>query len=100
MKEGAANAQTGYHIYDGSTSYEQNFKEAAMALENPGDISEPIASDYGYYIIKYESDSVAHDVPLEDVKEKIREILIKEKASEYYEEIYENWKPTGRNCRI
>ncbi len=92
MKEGAANAQTGYHIYDGSTSYEQNFKEAAMALENPGDISEPIASDYGYYIIKYESDSVAHDVPLEDVKEKIREILIKEKASEYYEEIYENWK--------
>ncbi len=92
MKEGAANAQTGYHIYDGSTSYEQNFKEAAMALENPGDISEPIASDYGYYIIKYESDSVAHDVPLEGVKEKIREILIKEKASEYYEEIYENWK--------
>ena len=28
----------------------------------------------------------------EEVKDKIREILIKEKSSEYYEEMYENWK--------
>ena len=63
-----------------------------MALENPGDISAPVASDYGYYIIKYQGDSVAQEVPLEEVKDKIREILIEEKSNEYYEEIYENWK--------
>ena len=92
MKEGAANAETGYRIYAGTSSYEENFKEAAMALENPGDISAPVASDYGYYIIKYQGDSVAQEVPLEEVKDKIREILIEEKSNEYYEEIYENWK--------
>lgn len=92
MKEGAANAETGYRIYAGSSTYEANFKEAAMALEEPGDISQPIASDYGYYIIKYQGDSVAQEIPMEEVKDKIREILIKEKSSEYYEEMYENWK--------
>ena len=92
MKEGATNAETGYRIYAGSSIYEANFKEAAMALEEPGDISQPIASDYGYYIIKYQGDSVAQEIPLEEVKDKIREILIKEKSSEYYEEMYENWK--------
>ncbi|MEI3416922.1 MAG: hypothetical protein V8Q43_05120 [Christensenellaceae bacterium] len=29
---------------------------------------------------------------MEEVGDKIREILIKEKSSEYYEEMYENWK--------
>lgn len=58
MKAGAENAETGYRIYDGSKSYEDNFKEAAMGLANVGDVSQPVGSDYGYYIIRYVGDSV------------------------------------------
>ena len=92
MKVGAENAETGYRIYDGSKSYEDNFKEAAMGLANVGDVSQPVGSDYGYYIIRYVGDSVEQEIPVEQVRDKIRAILVKEKATEYYEEIYENWK--------
>ena len=37
-------------------------------------------------------DSVEQEIPVEQVRDKIRAILVKEKATEYYEEIYENWK--------
>lgn len=92
MKAGAENAETGYRIYDGSKSYEDNFKEAAMGLANVGDVSQPVGSDYGYYIIRYVGDSVEQEIPVEQVRDQIRAILVKEKATEYYEEIYENWK--------
>lgn len=36
----------------GIGSYVKEFETAAYALENPGDISEPVASPYGWHIIK------------------------------------------------
>jgi len=92
MKEGAANAETGYRLYAGTSTLEPNFLAGALALQKPGDISKPIGSDYGYYIIKFESESEAHAYPLEEVWDGIRDVLIAQRSSEYYEEMYENWK--------
>ncbi|MGI6665215.1 MAG: peptidylprolyl isomerase [Christensenellaceae bacterium] len=92
MAEGAKNAETGYIIYEGMTSFDIKFVDGALALKNPGDVSAPIASDYGYYIIQYVSDSKAHDVPLEDVRTEMEKGLTDSKSTELYEEVLENWK--------
>ena len=78
MEEGAYYATTGYRLYEGMSGYEENFLTAAFALQNVGDVSVPIASDYGYYILKYMGDSEAHAVPLDDVREKLEENMISE----------------------
>ncbi len=92
MKEGAFYAETGYRLYEGISGYEENFLTAAFALENVGDVSEPIASDYGYYFLKFMSVSEAHDVPIEDVWDQIEAELIADKAEDLYDEVIENWK--------
>lgn len=92
MKEGAANAEKGYRIYEGIKSYDENFVNGSLSLKNIGDVTAPIASDFGYFIIKLVDISEAHDVPIEEVRDRIREILIADRAGEYYDEYYETWK--------
>lgn len=92
MESGGQYAETGYRVYEGIRGYDEDFVNGAIALKNEGDISEPIESDFGFFIIKLMEKTEARDVPLEEVHDKIREVLIKTKANEYYEEIYENWK--------
>ena len=41
----------GYYVYTGA-SFVDEFKDAALALENVGDTTGLVASDYGYHIIK------------------------------------------------
>jgi parvulin-like peptidyl-prolyl isomerase len=92
MKPEGQYAKTGYRIYEGIRGYDEDFVNGTLALKNQGDISEPIESDFGFFILKLMEKTEAHDVPLEEVHDKIREVLIKTKSNEYYEEIYENWK--------
>ena len=92
MKEGSQYAETGYRIFEGIRGYDETFVEATLALKNEGDTSEAIESDFGFYFLKLVEKTEAHDVPLEEVHDRIREVLIDTKALEYYEEIYENWK--------
>lgn len=59
------------------------FEEAAFSLEI-GEISEPIMSEYGYYIIKVEDKIEAKEANYEENKEDIREMLFQEKLPEAY----------------
>ena len=53
MKAGAANAEKGYAVCEGMTSFDSAFVDAAMALESVGDVSGKIRGEtYGYYIIQ------------------------------------------------
>ena len=92
MKAGAVNAEKGYAVYQDMTSFDSAFVEAAMALENIGDISDKTrAASGGYYIIKYVGDVAEGPVDFESVKEALHSSLLSTKQSETYSAAVEQW---------
>jgi len=51
------------------------FEDAAFAMK-PGDVSEPVKTQFGWHIIKVEDKKAAEKKTLEDVKESIARVLI------------------------
>ncbi len=93
----------GYYVYPGNTQYVQSFTDASLALQNVGDTTDLVASDFGYHIIKLIAipDQV---VPFDDVKEdliatlqsseeqnaiqqKENELVEEYKAKKYYDKL-------------
>jgi peptidyl-prolyl cis-trans isomerase C len=62
------------------------FEEAAFALQNPGDISEPVLSAFGWHIIKLEEKRPSSTVPYDEVKPQILQYLENEKKAQKYRE--------------
>lgn len=81
----------GYPVAEGVTSYVQSFTDAAMALENIGDVSGLVESDYGFHILKYTGDVPAGTVPLEEVRDALTEMIRSEKGDAIYEEEIAKW---------
>ena len=79
----------GYTMYRDASMYEE-FLTASFELDE-GEISELVATDVGYHIIKaYEAtdDVIA---PLEEVKEDIQTALLNQKKSEKIDELVKGW---------
>ncbi len=82
----------GYAICAGYSSFDSAFVDAAMALENVGDVTEPIKSDaYGYYIIRYQSEIAEGSVDIGTVEDGIRSDLLSTKQDEAYEAAIQTW---------
>lgn len=62
------------------------FEEAAMALK-PGQVSEPVRTQFGWHLIKLEGSRPAGKVAFEEVKDELKKRLAEEKASEKINEI-------------
>ena len=93
----------GYYIYPDNTTYVQSFSDASLALENVGDTSGLVASDYGYHIIKLIAippqvtpfDEVKDDLitMMQEDKEnsaimtKKQELVEEKNAKEYYDRL-------------
>ena len=85
--EDAATAEQllmGYPVADSSETYGDEFKNAAMALVNVGDVSEVVATDYGYFILCYAKDLEAGAVDFEARKAQETEEALAAKQDEAY----------------
>ena len=66
------------------------FEEAAFALNEPGDISEPVQSNFGWHIIKLEEIRPSSVMPFEGIQQQIEQFLLNEKQTQKYQEVLEN----------
>ena len=72
--------------------YDEAFQKAAAALKKEGDVSGLVEGTYGIHIIKRYKDVSTDVVPLEDVKDDIKNLIMSEKKDEMYDQLMEQWK--------
>lgn len=80
----------------------QEFVDASLAL-NPGDISKPVKSQYGYHVIKLESKGVPTGDEYKEKRSEIENQLLFEKAeydSKYHKWLEEIFKKAEDNMEI
>lgn len=58
------------------------FEEAAFAMKEPGSVSEPVKTQFGWHLIKLESRTDAALVPFDDVKAQLLQYLSDQKRQE------------------
>ena len=85
----------GYLISKDSTGYMENFTTASAALENVGDTSELVATDYGYHIIKMVEKNEG-EVPFADVKDALREEQETSNRTNYLTTTREQWRSEAK----
>ena len=74
----------GYPVAAESQLYGDEFIAGALALENVGDVSDVIVTDYGYFILRYASDLTAGEADFESRKETETEEALTDKKNDAY----------------
>ncbi len=90
VENGATNTE-GEYVSAQSTSYSQSFLQAAMALQNIGDVSGLVRTDGGICILRYAADVPAGAVPYEEVRESLMETYLEEMESSQYNAVVVGW---------
>ena len=80
----------GYICGEGA-SFVEEFLNAALALENEGDVSPITKTEYGYHIIKRLGNVEAGVIPYEEVKDKFESMAKENYLTDYYNKIVEGW---------
>lgn len=91
MQADAITSDTGYAVCAGMTTFDAPFVDAAMALENIGDVSGKVLGSYGYYIIKYVADVEPGAVPLEDVRATVESSVLANAKGQHYDAVMAQW---------
>ena len=76
----------GYPVAEGSQLYGEEFITGALALENVGDVSDVITTDYGYFNLRYAKDLETGEVDFESRKETETEEALTNKKNDAYTE--------------
>ena len=81
-----------YVVVKGNSKYVKEFTDGVYSLENVGDITQPISSDFGYHIILYAEAVPEGAVPLDQVKDELKETLIADEKNELYSTQLDEWR--------
>ena len=82
----------GYPVHNDSIRYDPAFKDAAMALEKVGDVSDPVVGSYGVHILNYLRDIPGSAVELtEELKDEFRETILQEMISDALHTAVDQW---------
>jgi peptidyl-prolyl cis-trans isomerase C len=68
------------------------FEEVAFALQNPGDISDPVQSSFGWHIIKLEEKQPPSVLGYDEIKPQIIQYLSNARRAQKYGEELETLK--------
>ena len=74
----------GYYVSDTSFINSVEFVEGSMMLEQPGQVSSPLRSQYGVHLVEYVAELAAGEVPIEEVYDAVAADALSHKQSEYY----------------
>ena len=86
-------SKNGYLFHPDSTTWPDAFKEAAMKLQKPGDISEPVYSETGVHILCYVGEAPAGDHALtEEEREQLNASALQYYQNERLLELCAQWK--------
>lgn len=90
MSSDSAKAQ-GYAVAADSSYWEKTFTEGAMAITEPGKISEPVRGSNGLHIIYYMSDITPGAVPFDAISEEVSRQALADKSNEVYNKQIAAW---------
>lgn len=83
---------SGYPIRAEMTNYDPPFQEAAMALAQVGDLSEPVQGASGYHILYFASESEEKETEYETLRQKLHDELLTTRQNETYNAALETWE--------
>ena len=86
-------SKNGYLFHPDSTTWPDAFRQAAVKLEKPGDISEPVYSETGVHILCYVGEAPAGDhVLTEEEREQLNASALQYYQNERLLELCAQWK--------
>ena len=88
---GMAYYPNGYMLYTDVSNFVQAFADAGLSLENVGDITGLVESEYGYHIIKLVSIAKAGPIPYEEIHDALTPIATSAKTDEYWIKVTDQW---------
>ena len=83
--------EEGYLVGPGDTQWIVEFRDAALALQNVGDISPAVKTDFGIHILKFVSEKPEGAVPLEDIREALMAEMLNEKQTALFDTTVNQW---------
>lgn len=80
----------GYAVCEGY-NFVEPFMTEALKLEKVGDVSAPVATNYGVHIIKYVGEGTESEMTFDDAKLELHDTMLNEMQTAAYDSALETW---------
>jgi len=94
MADEASIAQ-GYEVHPQSTMWVTPFRDAAFTVENVGDVTAPVVTDFGVHILYYAADLPGGPIDFEEMRPLLEEELLNNKLSDCAYDALMKWMETA-----